>query len=90
MKSDDGLVAQVDGEVILEDGQGEADYLWLNATALDAAGRVVGVRRWDAEPPFDPREVIPFSLTLYSMGEPIDLINLLVEARAKQIPTPEE
>ena len=89
-KSDDGLVAQVDGEVILEDGQGEADYLWLNATALDAAGRVVGVRRWDAEPPFDPREVMTFSLTLYSMGEPIDLINLLVEARAKQIPTPEE
>lgn len=89
-KSEDDLVAQVSGEILLPTGAREADYLWLSATALDAAGRVVAVRRWDGEAPFEPGVVVPFSLTLYSMGEPIHQVNLLVEARAKQIPTPEE
>ena len=89
-RSEDDLVAQVSGEILLPSGAREADYLWLNATALDAAGRVIAVRRWDAEPPFEPGQAVPFSLTLYSMGEPIHQVNLLVESRAKQIPTPEE
>lgn len=89
-KSEDGLVAQVSGDIIIEAGQPEGDYLWLSATALDAEGHVVAVRRWDAEGPFEPGATFPFSINLYSMGEPIDQVNLLVESRAKAIPIPEE
>ncbi len=90
IKSDDGLVAQVSGDIVIEAGQPEGEYLWLNATALDAAGHVVAVRRWDGEPPFEPGASFPFSINLYSMGDAIDQVDLLVEARAKQISTPEE
>jgi len=89
-KREDGLVAQVSGEIVLEAGQPEGDYLWLSATALDAEGHVVAVRRWDAEAPFEPGATFPFSITLYSMGGPINQVRLLVEARARDIPTSEE
>lgn len=89
-KREDGLVAQVSGDILIQAGQLEADYLWLSATALDAEGHVVAVRRWDADAPIEAGIAIPFEITLYSMGEPIDQVNLLVEARARQISTPEE
>jgi LysM repeat protein len=80
--NEDGQIARVTGELHLpEDGPG-AEYVWVNATAFDADGNVLGVRRWDRLTPLSPGSELPFDLTVYSLGGEIDHVTLLVEARA--------
>jgi hypothetical protein len=81
----DGILAQVSGSVRLEEGSQPLLLLWVAAVAYDAAGRVVGLRKWDAG--LDPAggenspERHPFELTVYSLGPAIDRVELLVEAQ---------
>ena len=50
-------------------------------TALDAEGRVVAVRRWDAGDPLIVGGSLPFEVNLYSLSGPIDQVLWLVEAQ---------
>lgn len=82
--SEDGQQAQITGKVVLpEDGQ-DARYLWINGTAFDEAGHVLASRRWDSEAGISAGEIVPFKLTLYSLGGTIDRVELLTEVMADQ------
>jgi hypothetical protein len=79
--SDDGLWAQVTGGVRLEDGEAQASLVWVLATAYDAEGHVVGVRRWENEQGIGAGKKRAFEVNVYSLGPDIDHVELLVEAR---------
>jgi LysM repeat protein len=80
-----GQTAQISGQVAASKGTSNpeiaAGKLWLAATAFDEAGRVVGVRRWEADSPLPAGGTLPFSFQISSMGPPIDRVELLTEAR---------
>lgn len=79
--SEAGRVAAVSGVLSLPTGQPDARYAWLHATAFDADGRVVAVRRWDSEATLTGGGRTPFNLFLYSLGGPIERVDLLAEAQ---------
>ena len=76
-----GRVAEVSGILSLSSAQDDAAYVWVSATALDEAGRVVAYRRWDSLQGLAARSELPFELSLYSLAGPIDRVELLVEAQ---------
>jgi hypothetical protein len=88
--SEDRKIANVTGEITLSGGQPDADYIWVNATAFDAQGRVVAVRRWDFNEAVSAGEEVSFSLILYSLGNEIDTVDVLVEAHRLIETTPSE
>jgi LysM repeat protein len=88
--SAEGRIAAVSGALTLPARQPETRYVWLNATAFDQDGRVVAVRRWDSPEQLSPGGRISFSTFLYSLGGPIDRVELLVEAQAVLEPAQEE
>lgn len=59
-------------------------YAWVVAVAYDADGIVAGVRRWEAAD-IPAGEVLGFNFEIYSLGKPIDRVELLAEVPA---PTP--
>lgn len=75
-----GQMAQVTGRVILT-GAGTANTLWVLATAYDAAGSVVGVRRWESASALTATAPISFDFLVYSVGPGIDRVEFLAEAR---------
>ena len=85
----DGKTAVITGEITWPGGQPEAEYVWVHATGLDAAGHVVAARRWEAVQPITTDELLAFTINLYSLGDPIERVDLLAEALAVQ-KTPEE
>ena len=79
--SEDGLTATVTGTVSLSAVQPDADYVWISATAFDAEGHVVAVRRWDNAQGMASGGLLDFRIMLYSMGAPIDHVDLATEAQ---------
>lgn len=75
-----GQMAQVTGRVILT-GAGTANTLWVLATSYDAAGSVVGVRRWESASALTATAPISFDFLVYSVGPGIDRVEFLAEAR---------
>ena len=75
-----GRTAQVTGRVILT-GAGTANTLWVLATAYDAAGNVVGVRRWESPSALTADAPVSFDFLVYSVGPAIDRVEFLAEAR---------
>jgi LysM repeat protein len=75
-----GRTAQVSGRVVLAE-TGTANILWVLASAYDADGNVVGVRRWESSSPLTAETPVDFVLQVSSMGPAIDRVELLVEAR---------
>ena len=75
-----GLSAQASGRIVFT-GSGTAKTLWLLATAYDAYGEVVGLRRWEASSPFPSDAPVQFDLLVSSVGPVIDRVEFLVEAR---------
>ena len=75
-----GRTAQVTGKVILT-GAGTANTLWVLATAYDAAGNVVGVRRWESPSALTADAPVSFDFMLSSVGPGIDRVEFLAEAR---------
>ena len=57
------------------------EYAWVVAVAYDADGAVVGVRRWEA-PQINPGEVLNFNFEVYTLGKPIEQVEILVEVPA--------
>ena len=76
----DGRTARVRGQVSLPAGSVPAQTVWVVAVAYDAAGRVVGFRRWDGGG-LQPGGSLPFDLTVASLGSRVTRVELFVEAR---------
>ncbi len=55
--------------------------LWLLAVAYDADGMVAGVRKWEAPEAAMLGQSVPFEITVYSLGQPIQRVEVLAEAR---------
>ena len=75
-----GQTAQVTGWVVLTEA-GTANTLWVLATAYDAAGNVVGVRRWESSSTLTADAPVSFDFLVYSVGPAIDRVEFLAEAR---------
>lgn len=77
----DGLTAAVSASLTLEDSTAQASQVWLLAVAYDAAGRMVGVRRWESPSPLGATATLEAALTVYSAGDAITRVEILTEAR---------
>jgi LysM repeat protein len=75
-----GRTAELSGRVLLT-GTGTANTLWVLATAYDAAGEVVGLRRWESASAFSADAPVLFNFQIYSVGPAIARVEFLVEAR---------
>jgi LysM repeat protein len=75
------LAASVNGEIALNEIEGGAASVWVVILALDAAGNVTGLRRWESNAPLSAGQRLPFSAMVYSAGGPINDVKILVEAR---------
>lgn len=81
------LIAEVSGQLTLPEKQPKTRYLWLNATAFDKDGHIVAVRRWESPAQLSGGEQVSFKIFLYSLGEPIDRVELLAEAQPRLSPS---
>lgn len=79
--SQDKRYAELTGTLQLQQEGQTADLIWVLAVAYDANDRVVGIRRYEAPQPLTSDESLDFSLIVYSMGAPIERVDLLTEAR---------
>lgn len=79
----DGDAAYVTGTLTLSSDQQDAQYTWVSATAFDAEGHIVAVRRWDATVPLVAGGELGFEISLYSFSGEIDRVTLLAEAQPK-------
>lgn len=75
-----GRIAQVTGRVLLT-GAGTANTLWVLATAYDASGNVIGVRRWDSPSTLMADVPVSFDFLVSSVGPEIARVEFLAEAR---------
>jgi len=76
-----GRSAVVNGTLVLDADEGQASQVWVAVVAYDAAGQVVGQRRWESQAPLKQGEKMDFSQEVYSSGDPIARAEMLVEAR---------
>jgi hypothetical protein len=79
----DNLGYQISGQVIFNQPEGTTapETLWVVAAAYSADGTVVGLRRWEA-PADQLASPVFFSFAVYSVGAPIDRVEVFPEARA--------
>lgn len=75
-----GLMAEVSGELHLDTPGGKAARVWVAITALDSKGQIVGVRRWENQAPLLAGSSLPLIARVYSTGSPIASVQVLVEA----------
>lgn len=78
----DGRTARVSGQVSLPKDSLPAQTVWVVAVAYDAAGRVVGFRRWEGSG-LQSGGNSSFDLTVSSLGSRITQVELFVEARSE-------
>ena len=76
-----GHSAQVSGSVLSQSQSTDANQVWVAATAYDAAGSVVGVRRWESNVALPAGGTLPFEFLLSSIGGRIARVDFAVEAR---------
>lgn len=76
-----GYSAQVNGLVLSQSQTATASQVWVAATVYDAAGRVVGVRRWESSAGLPPGGSLPFQFLISSVGGRIARVEFAVEAR---------
>jgi LysM repeat protein len=89
----EGTSAEVRGEVTPVTGVDEVEIprgeVWVAAVAYDAAGRVVGVRRWESTSAMPAGGELPFEMQVASSGGPIVRVEVVAEARRPVVtPTP--
>ncbi len=78
-----GRSAQVSGTIYLPENLPPAGVVWIAATAYDRAGRVIGVRRWQAVNVLPPGGEEPFDFLVSSLAGEIARVELTVEARVR-------
>lgn len=76
-----GRNARVSGTVRLPEDAASAGLVWVAGVAYDEAGRVVGVRRWEADTGLAPGASLPFSFEVSSLAGEIERVEFVVEAR---------
>ncbi|MBU2609402.1 MAG: LysM peptidoglycan-binding domain-containing protein [Chloroflexi bacterium] len=76
-----GRTAHVSGRAALTTQSATVGTLWVLGVAYDQYGHVVGVRRWGAGEPLKADSILAFDFLVFSLGAPIDHLDLLVEAR---------
>ena len=76
----DGRTARVTGSVSLPANSAAAKTVWVAAVAYDAAGRVVGFRRWEGSG-LQPGGSLMFDLTVSSLASRVTRVEVFVEAR---------
>jgi len=84
-----GKQAVVRGTVVLPADSQTAGKVWVAVLAYDAAGQVVGVRKWEAESQEPCQEsaqgseveCLTFEINVFSLGPAIERVEALVEAR---------
>jgi LysM repeat protein len=81
--SENGLSAQITLQVALKQEDIPAKRIWVAATAYDAQGKVVGVRRWEKpdSQPLEPGKSLAMRLNVFSSAGPIQRVELAAEAR---------
>ena len=80
--SPDGLRANVSGSVVLQPDQPNAGKVWVSAFAYDSQNDIVGMRKWiSPDIGSDSGKRINFNIDVYSLGLPIDYVEVLTEAR---------
>ena len=77
----EGHSAEVSGVVLSLSQAATANQVWVAATAYDGEGRVVGVRRWEADASLPPGGSLPFQFLVSSAGGKIARVEFAVEAR---------
>jgi len=75
-----GQTAQASGQLALT-GKGTATTVWVLASAYDAAGNVVGVRRWESTEALRADAPVGFDFQVASVGPGIARVDFLAEAR---------
>jgi LysM repeat protein len=78
--SENGLSAIVSGAVSLQGEGNSASNIWVTAVAYNAEDTVVGSRRWEGGG-IEAGGYSQFFILVYSLGPPIDRVEVLVEAR---------
>lgn len=79
--SEDGLSAEVSGELLPGENEEANIIARVALVAYDGDGQVVGVRRWDSEAPLSAGSGLAFTTWVYSMAGPIERVAALAEAR---------
>lgn len=79
--SSNGKQARVTGEIENLPEQTDATEVWASAFAYDENNEIVGIRKWVADENLTSGDRIKFNLIVYSLGTPIDRVDILVEAR---------
>jgi len=69
----DGRSAEISGNVLIEE---DASQIWVVATAYDAMGNIVGVRRWES---LSGEKNV--RLTVASLGHAVESVEVIVEAK---------
>jgi hypothetical protein len=80
--SPDGQRANLSGFVVLEPDQPTAGTVWVSAFAYDSQNEIVGMRKWVlGDVALDSSERINFKMDVYSLGLPINHVDVLTEVR---------
>jgi hypothetical protein len=64
-----------------EDELRSASQVWVAAVAYNVLGEIIGVRRWESREPLEAVGLLPFTLYVYSLIDPIERVDVFVEAR---------
>lgn len=75
-----GASARVQGSLNLAADTNPVDEIWVAASAFDAAGQPVGLRRWEARGEFSGGTSMEFDFMVYSLGPEIARVELIAEA----------
>ena len=76
----DGRMASVSGNLSLEGEGAPASQVRAAAVAFDAAGNIVGLRRFDSSAGLAPGGSLPFEMIVYTAGPKIASVTVLAEA----------
>jgi hypothetical protein len=77
------LSAAISGEILFQDENKTVDQVWITAVAYDIDGNPIGMRSWNSKDELLPNQSLSFALTVFSLGPPIDQIEILGEAQGK-------
>ena len=77
----DGQHASITGVIEFPPEQPEASTVWISAFAYDVQNNIVGIRKWVADDIRILSGRVKFDFDVYSLGSPIDHVDVLTEAR---------
>lgn len=80
--ADNGRAASISGSVLLEDAEVEVSRITIVAVAYDAAGNVVGLRRFQEETALSVGVPHPFRIEVFSIGGRIATVETYAEAES--------